>query len=115
MEDLEKMLNKMIDDRGLREDFEKFKKENEGKSLEELLDELKEKIKKVENFKPDFKILVESDKEGMGRTVSVKGNKKSIMIGLAELATSLVQDSNLTEEDIRYAIETGIKTANEEE
>lgn len=112
MKDLEKILNKMIDDRGLREDFEKFKKENEGKSLEELLDELKEKVK---NFKPDFKILVESNKEGIGRTVSVKGNKKSIMIGLAELATSLVEDSNLTEEDIRYAIETGIKTANEEE
>ena len=114
---IEKM-NKMIDDMGKREEFEKFKKERENKSLEELLDELKESMEKtkekINNFKPNVKILVETDENGEERTVEIKGNRPSIMLGLAELTTELVQNSNLTEEDIRFAIETGIKTANEE-
>lgn len=112
-------LDKIIDDMGERENFEKFKKEQEGKSIEELLDELKESMKKAKNkikdFKPNVKILVETDEDGEGRTVEIKGNKPSIMLGLAELTTELVQESNLTEEDIRFAIETGIETAKEEE
>ena len=111
---LEKM-EKTLDDNGWREDYEKFKKEHEGKSLEELLDELKEIVKKKSDFKPDFKIFIESDKKGEGCTVNVKGSKNSIMLGLAELATSLMLNSNLTERDIKYAIERGIETAKEEE
>ena len=117
-EKLERM-DKMINVMGERENFEKFKQEQEGKSIEELLDELKKTLIKAEekakNFKPNVKILVETDEDGKGRTVEIKGNKPSVMIGLAELATELVQSSNLTAKDIRFAIETGIETANEEE
>ena len=121
--DLEKMMKefnenmgKMIDEMGKREDFEKFKKEREGKSIEELLEELKESLTGLKSIKkPEFKIHIESDKEGEGRYLEIKGNRPSIMVALAEIARSLVLESNLTEDDIREAIETGIESTNEED
>lgn len=88
---------------------EKMKELNE--KAKELLGELSEII----DIKPKFKIYIETNKKGTGRTIEIKGNKASLMVGLADLATTLIEQSNLTEEDILFAINTGIKTAGEDE
>ena len=106
-------LNKIIDDSGKREDFEKFKKENEGKSIEDLLDELKESM--VKRLKPNFKIVIESNPDGNGGHLQLEGTRPSLKLGLAELVTRLVRENVLTEEMIRSSIETGIKTAHKED
>ena len=114
--DLEKILKsmeRMIDKQGMREDFEKFKEENKDKSLDEMLEELKETM--LKEYKPEFKILLETDKDGEGYHIEVHGSKISLMTALAELSTNLILESTLTEEDLKFAIERGIKTANEEE
>ena len=117
--DLEKILDrlnetmdKMIDDMGERENFEKFKKEHEGESFEELLDKLKETLPAKNSY---FKIFVERNKDGESRRINIQGRKRSLMEGLSDIARVLILESNLTEKDIREAIEVGIESTNEED
>ena len=90
---LKDMLEKSIDESGLREEFEEFKKKQ----------------------KPNFKIRLETYKDREGYAIEVKGNRPSLCLALAELATSLMLETNLTKEDILELINKGIETAEEEE
>ena len=94
------------------------KEEKDSKDLGSLLDSLKEILEEhkkdlIKDFAPMFKIHMESDEEGEGCSIEVEGNKPSLMIALAELASNLIEHTNLTEEDILKAVQTGIENAEE--
>lgn len=89
LEELRKMLKKLIEDEEVRESFENFKKRVMPK--------------------PNFKIYMESDEKGEGCKIEVEGNRPSIMLALAHLSNSLLEQSNLTKSDILEAIETGLE------
>lgn len=57
------------------------------------------------------KIELENLEEGT--KIKIKGNKLEIMTLLSGLADSLMSKSNLSEEDIRFAIDLGINGAKE--
>lgn len=59
----------------------------------------------------EFKILVQSKEKGS--IIEIKGTKVMLMYALAELASTLLKDSNLTKEEIKYSIELGLKSEKE--
>lgn len=60
----------------------------------------------------ESKIILRNDGNGE-LEIDIKGNKLDLMRLLAELSNALKHNSNLTEENIKFAIELGLK--NEEE
>ena len=93
LDELRNLLEEALDETGLRDEFEKYRKHR----------------------KPEFKIYMKSHSNGEGCTIEVVGNKPSLMLALAELSTSLMRETNLTAEDIREAINMGIKHVEDEE
>lgn len=93
LEELKDMLEKSIDESGLKEEYEEFKKK----------------------MKPEFKILIATNKKKEGYEVEIKGSRASLCLALAELATNLMLNTNLTRDDILDAVKAGIETAEEEE
>jgi hypothetical protein len=93
LEELKDMLEKSIDESGLREEYEEFKKK----------------------MKPDFKIHIETHKKQEGYEIEVKGSRASLCLALAELTTNLMLETNLTRDDILDAVHNGIEIAEEEE
>lgn len=87
------------------------KKEKE--ELNEMLGAVIKKLSEALILKLKFKIHIES--EGEGCKVEIEGNKPSLMTALAELSGALVENSNLTEKDILFAINTGIKNSKKED
>ena len=59
----------------------------------------------------EFKILLQSKEKGS--IIEIKGTKVMLMYALAELASTLLKDSNLTKEEIKYSIELGLKSEKE--
>ena len=59
----------------------------------------------------EFKILLQSKEDGT--IVEIKGTKAGLMYALAELASTLLKDSNLSKEEIKYAIDLGLKPEKE--
>ena len=59
----------------------------------------------------EFKILVQSKEKGS--IIEIKGTKVMLMYALAELASTLLKDSNLSKEEIKYAIDLGLKPEKE--
>lgn len=59
----------------------------------------------------EFKILVQSKEKGS--IIEIKGTKAGLMYALAELASTLLKDSNLSKEEIKYAIDLGLKPEKE--
>lgn len=59
----------------------------------------------------EFKILLQSEEDGT--IVKIKGTKTGLMYALSELAFTLLKDSNLSKEDIKYAIDLGLKSEKE--
>lgn len=117
LKELHEMLEKMIDERGEREAFEKFKKEHEHESpaeiLKGLLEGLEETLEKGK-MKPNFFIKMRTYKDREGYSIEVKGNRPSIMTALAELSGSLLEKSNLSKSDILRAVKTGLESAEED-
>ena len=74
---------------------------------------LEEELKK--KFKPNFKLHIETHKNKEGYEIEVKGNRASLCLALAELTTNLMQQTNLTSDDILDAVHQGIESAEEEE
>ena len=92
LEDLKEKLESALDETGLREEFEEFKKKH----------------------KPKFKIYMKSHSNGEGCMIEVEGNKPSLLFALAHLTATLVKETNLTADDIREAIEEGIDAVEED-
>lgn len=89
--ELKDMIEGMLDDCGLREEYEKFK----------------------ERRKPDFKIIMKSNPNGKSCMLELEGNRPSLLFALAHLTAALIDNTNLTAEDIREAVEEGIDAAEE--
>lgn len=90
---LKDMLEKTIDESGLREEFEEFKKK----------------------FKPSFKIHIETHKKQEGYEIEVKGSNASLCFALAELTANLIKNTDVSKEDILDAVYKGIEAVEEEE
>ena len=75
------------------------------KDIEETL----RKAMKEINGEPDFIIHIECRKKQHKSQIKVEGTKHDLMNGLALLAESLKNESNLSEKDIRFAIDLGLK------
>ena len=75
--------------------------ENQGiplkKGVKELFSMLKEK---------NYKILIESQNEGV--KIAIAGTKHELMYALAHLSSTLLKESNLSERDIKRAVEIGL-------
>lgn len=56
----------------------------------------------------NFKILIESKEEN--NKVEISGTKIALMNGLANLSKTLLEKSNLSKEEIKYAIELGMSS-----
>ena len=84
-------------------------KRKQEKKLEDLLGSLKDLMKEALDFKPEFKIVVESDEEGEGCHISVEGTAPSLMSGLSVLVDELVHNTNLTKDMIKYAVNLGLE------
>ncbi len=54
----------------------------------------------------NFKILIESQNEGV--KIELAGTKHELMYALAHLSSTLLKESNLSEKDIKKAIEIGL-------
>ena len=54
----------------------------------------------------NFKILIESQNEGV--KIAIAGTKHELMYALAHLSSTLLKESNLSEKDIKKAIEIGL-------
>lgn len=54
----------------------------------------------------NFKILIESQNEGV--KIAITGTKHELMYVLAHLSSSLLEESNLSEKDIKRAVEIGL-------
>lgn len=54
----------------------------------------------------NFKILIESQNEGV--KIAIAGTKHELMCALAHLSSTLLKESNLSEKDIKKAIEIGL-------
>lgn len=54
----------------------------------------------------NFKILIESQNEGV--KIVIAGTKHELMYALAHLSSTLLKESNLSEKDIKKAIEIGL-------
>lgn len=54
----------------------------------------------------NFKILIESQNEGV--KIAITGTKHELMYALAHLSSSLLEESNLSEKDIKRAVEIGL-------
>ena len=93
LDELRGMLESALDETGLREEFENFKKTN----------------------KPKFKIFMKSNPDGESCQLEIEGNKPSIQFALVHLTANLIEHTNLTAEDIREAIEKGIETVDDDE
>lgn len=117
LKELHEMLEKTIDERGMREDFERFKKEHEDESpletLKSLLEGLKDTLEDVE-MKPNFFIKMRTFKDKEGYSIEVKGNRPSLMTALAELSGNLLEKRNLSEKDILRAVKTGLEAVKED-
>ena len=59
----------------------------------------------------ELKILIQSKDEGA--IVKANGTKIGLMYALATLSETLLKDSNLSEKDIRYAIDLGLMSEKE--
>ena len=54
----------------------------------------------------NFKILIEPQNKGV--KIAIAGTKHELMYALAHLSSSLLEESNLSERDIKRAIEIGL-------
>lgn len=54
----------------------------------------------------NFKILIESQNEGA--KIAIAGTKHELMYALAHLSSTLLKESNLSERDIKRAVEIGL-------
>ena len=59
----------------------------------------------------NFKILIES--KGENNKIEVRGTKIGLMNGLANLAKTLLEKSNLSKDEIKYAVELGMSSKEE--
>ena len=59
----------------------------------------------------NFKILIESQNEGV--KIAIAGTKYELMYALAHLSSTLLKESNLSEKDIKKAIEIGLTSKEE--
>jgi len=92
IENLKNKLEEALDEYGLREEFEDFKK----------------------RLKPDFKIIMKSNPNGKSCMLELEGNRPSLLFALAHLTAALIENTNITAEDIREAVEKGIEVAEED-
>lgn len=101
----------------MKDNKEKMKKELDemldtiGKMLGESGEKLKELMEK--SFKPEFKIHMETHKKGI--EVEVQGSRASLKFAISTLIESFVNKSNLTEKDIREAVDKGFEWAENDE
>lgn len=112
LEELKEKMDKIIDEKGLREDFEKFKKEKAGKSLEELLDELKESILK-KNGKPEYELMIKSNEDGETHKTKIVGYGSDVLFGLSELVADMQKQCDIPKEIIMKAVELGLNDEEE--
>ncbi len=59
------------------------------------------------NIDIDYNISIKSHGK-YGAEISVEGNKMSLMVGLAALVSTLKSKTNLTDKDIKAAVEVGL-------
>ena len=58
----------------------------------------------------EYKLLIEKDNKHPNKVhVEVKGTKGAIMSGVSHLIRSLLEESSLDKEDIKNAVEIGLK------
>lgn len=59
----------------------------------------------------NFKILIESEEDGA--KIEIKGTKPNLMSALANLVSNMLEKTNLSKEEISYAVKVGLMS-NEE-
>ena len=61
----------------------------------------------------NFEISIKSLNEDENISIKVEGTKIALMNALAQLVTEIEKNTNLTKEDIKYAMNLGLKTDEE--
>lgn len=63
-------------------------------------------------MRKNFKILIEAE-DGENSRVEIYGTKLDIMNGIAHLVNNLLSESNLSKENIEYAVKVGLMNEDE--
>lgn len=59
----------------------------------------------------NFKILIESKEDGA--KIEIKGTKPNLMLALANLVSNMLEKTNLSKEEISYAVKVGLMSDEE--
>jgi hypothetical protein len=59
----------------------------------------------------NFKILIESEEDGA--KIEIKGTKPNLMSALANLVSNMLEKTNLSKEEISYAVKVGLMSDEE--
>jgi len=59
----------------------------------------------------NFKILIESEEDGA--KIEIKGTKPKLMSALANLVSNMLEKTNLSKEEISYAVKVGLMSDEE--
>lgn len=59
----------------------------------------------------NFKILIESEEDGA--KIEVSGTKQSLMSALSNLVSNMLEKTNLSKEEISYAVKVGLMSDEE--
>ncbi len=59
----------------------------------------------------NFKILIESKEDGA--RIEIKGTKPNLMSALADLVSNMLEKTNLSKEEISYAVKLGLMSDEE--
>ena len=59
----------------------------------------------------NFKILIESEEDGT--KIEIKGTKPNLMLALGSLVSNMLEKTNLSKEEISYAVKVGLMSDEE--
>lgn len=96
LEEINEMLDRLIDKLDLRKDFEEFERDM------------------MEGFKPKFEIGMKSIKKGEAQFTCI-GSHKDTIFGLSQLIAAIADQTNLSEKDIRFAVDSGLGCVEDDE